>query len=39
MYHAVLGASESFRTTFTKFWDLPDDWQMPDPDRADEEVD
>lgn len=38
MYHAVLGASEEFRQAFRVFWGLPEDWEMPDPDRAEEEV-
>jgi len=32
MYHAVLGASETFRRAFMQFWDLPSDWRIADPD-------
>ena len=38
MYHAVLGASEAFQSAFRKFWDLPEEWRMPDADQTDQEV-
>ena len=38
MYHGVLGSSEAFRRAFAEFWELPDGWQMNDPDGESEEV-
>jgi acetone carboxylase, alpha subunit len=38
MYHAVLGASEAFQSAFREFWDLPEEWRMPDADQTDQEV-
>ncbi len=38
MYHAVLGASEVFQSAFREFWDLPEEWRMPDPDQLAQEM-
>jgi acetone carboxylase alpha subunit len=32
MFRAVLGHSRAFREAFLRFWDLPDDFDLPDPD-------
>ena len=38
MYHAVLGSSGAFRRAFAEFWELPEGWEMTDPDGEAEEV-
>jgi acetone carboxylase alpha subunit len=38
MYRDVLRSSEGFRRAFLEFWDLPEDWEFPDPDAGTEEV-
>jgi acetone carboxylase alpha subunit len=38
MYRDVLRFSEGFRKAFMEFWDLPEGWEMRDPDAWDEEI-
>lgn len=38
MYHEALGASEVFRREFLGFWELPETWEIRDPDQEEEVV-
>jgi acetone carboxylase alpha subunit len=38
MYQAVLGYSKPFRDAFVEFWDLPEDWELPEREVPGEDV-